>query len=172
MGVRSSDGRAVLTPNPTAGFVTKFSVDLSQVRYTQLLGLDVTGVALRKTVPDAPEICTGCFFMTNGSRATLAFNVSTKGSGSTFTFNDGNLTQPVRFASASISQISVTGSFATFSGEGALNGKAGYAFTVSATDGGGAGSGLDTVLIQISGPNNSTYNAPAAIAGGDVVVHP
>ena len=35
-----------------------------------------------------------------------------------------------------------------------------------------AGSGLDTVLIQISGPNNFIYNAPATIAGGDVVVHP
>jgi Beta-propeller repeat len=290
-------GGPVLTPNPTAGFVTKFSVDLSQLRYTQLLGLDVSGIALRKTVPDAPEIyttgsrftggsdydhedafvvkleegtptssitnlpsqmdgpsftvswsgsdpsdsiasydvfvsdnggaftafqtgtsatsatftgmtghtygffsiatdtagntepiktapdavvavgppaitCTGCMFMTNGSRAALAFNVSTKGSGSTFTFNNGNATQPVRFASSSISQISVTGSFATFSGEGAVNGQAGYTFTVSATDGGGAGSGLDTVLVQLSGPNNFTYNAPATIAGGDVVVRP
>jgi hypothetical protein len=53
-----------------------------------------------------------------------------------------------------------------------LNGTAGYTFTVSATDGGGAGSGLDTVLIQLFGPNNFTYNAPATIAGGDIVVHP
>ncbi len=51
----------------------------------------------------------------NGSRATLAFNVSTKGSGSMFTLNNGDAAQPVRFASTSISQISVTGSFATFS---------------------------------------------------------
>ncbi len=32
-------GGPMLVPNPTAGFVTKFSNDLSQVRYTQLLGL-------------------------------------------------------------------------------------------------------------------------------------
>jgi hypothetical protein len=290
-------GGPVLTPNPTAGFVTKFSVDLSQVRYTQLLGLDVSGVALRKTVPDAPEIyttgyrytgghdydhedafvvnleegtptsaiknlpsqvngpsftvgwsgsdlaesiasydifvsdnggpftafqtgtaatsatftgmightygfftiatdtagnkepmktapdavvavgpptitCSGCFFMTNGSRATLAFNVSSPGSGSTFSFNNGDSTHPVKFASTSISQISVSGTFATFSGEGTVNGQTGYMFTVSATDGGGAGSGLDTILVQISGPNNFTYNAPATIAGGDIVVRP
>jgi hypothetical protein len=287
-------GGPVLTPNPTAGFVTKFSVDLSQVRYTQLLGRDVSAVALRKTVPDAPEIyttgyrftagrdedafvvkleegtptsaisnlpaqvngpsftvswsgsdpaesiasydvffsdnggpftafqtgtaatsatftgmightygfftiatdtagnkepmktapdavvavgpptitCSGCFFMTNGSRATLAFNVSSPGSGSTFSFNNGDSTHPVKFASTSISQISVSGTFATFSGEGTVNGQTGYMFTVSATDGGGAGSGLDTILVQISGPNNFTYNAPATIAGGDIVVRP
>jgi hypothetical protein len=290
-------GGPVLTPNPTAGFVTKFSVDLSQVRYTQLLGLDVSGVALRKTVPDAPEIyttgyrytgghdydhedaflvkleegtptsrianlpsqvngpsfpvswsgsdlaesitsydvfvsdnggpftafqtgtaatsatftgmtghtygffsiatdmagnkepmktapdavvavgpptitCSGCFFMTNGARATLTFNVSTPGSVSTFSFNNGDSAHPVKFASTSISQISVSGPFATFSGEGTVNGQAGYMFTVSATDGGGAGSGLDTILVQISGPNNFTFNAPATIAGGDIAVHP
>lgn len=291
-------GGPVLTPNPTAGFVTKFSVDLSQVRYTQLLGLVVSGVTLRKIVPDAPEIyttgwrytgghdfdhedafvvkleddtpasgivslpanvtgpsftvtwagsatllniatydvfvsdnggpfipfqtsttatsatftgvpghtygffsiatdlaghrepmktapdavvtigpapptivCTGCYFVTNGVRATLAFNVSVAGSGSTFTFTSRNSTQAIQFVSTTVSQISATGSFATFSGQGTLNGQAGYTFTVSATDGGGAGSGLDTVLIQIFGPNNFTYNAPATIAGGDVVVH-
>jgi hypothetical protein len=81
--------------------------------------------------------------------------------------------QPVKFASTSISQISVTsGGFATFSGVGTLNGQAEYMFMVSATDGGGAGSGLDTILVQISGPNNFTLNAPATIAGGDLVVHP
>ena len=59
-------GGPVLTPNPTAGFVTKFSVDLSQVRYTQLLGLVVSGVALRKIVPDAPEIYTTGWRYTGG----------------------------------------------------------------------------------------------------------
>jgi len=102
-----------------------------------------------KTAPDvvvtvgttAPPtiLCTGCYFMTNGVRATLAFNVSTAGSGSTFTFNSRNATQAIQFVSTAVSQISATGSFATFSGEGALNGQAGYTFTVSATDGGSAG---------------------------------
>jgi hypothetical protein len=98
--------------------------------------------------------------------------VSTPGSGSTFTFNTRNANQPLQFVSTTVSQISATVSgFATFSGEGTLNGQLGYTFTVGATDGGPAGSGLDTVLIQIFGPNNFTYNAPATIAGGDIVVH-
>jgi len=59
-------GGPVLTPNPKAGFVTKFSQDLSQVRYTQLLGLVVSGIALRKIVPDAPEIYTTGWRYTGG----------------------------------------------------------------------------------------------------------
>jgi hypothetical protein len=116
-------------------------------------------------------LCTGCYFVNNGTRATLAFNVGAVGSGSTFTFNSRNSTQVAQFVSTTVSQVSATGGFATFSGEGALNGQPGYTFTVTATDGGGAGSGLDTILIQILGPNNFTYNAPATIAGGDIVVH-
>lgn len=49
----------MLTPNPTAGFVTKFDVDLTQVRYTQLLGLVVSGSALRGTTSATPQIYTG-----------------------------------------------------------------------------------------------------------------
>jgi len=117
-------------------------------------------------------VCTGCYFVNNGARATLAFNVSIPGSGSTFTFNTRNSTQAIQFVSTTVSQISASvGGFAVFSGTGTLNGQAGYTFTVSATDGGGAGSGLDTILVQIAGPNNFTYNAPATIAGGDIVVH-
>ena len=52
-----------------------------------------------------------------------------------------------------------------------MNGQPGYTFEVSATDGGPAGSGQDTILVQFYGPNSFTYNAPATIAGGDVVVH-
>ena len=61
-----------------------------------------------KTAPDAvvtigpapPTIlCTGCYFVTNGARATLAFNVSVAGSGSTFTFTSRNSTQAMQFAS-------------------------------------------------------------------------
>jgi len=37
-------------------------------------------------------------------------------------------------------------------------------------DGGPAGSGQDTILVQFYRPISFTYNAPA-IAGGDVVVH-
>ena len=49
-------GGPFLTPNPTAGFVTKFSNDLTQVRYTQLLGLVVSGVALGRTTLGPPPI--------------------------------------------------------------------------------------------------------------------
>jgi hypothetical protein len=117
-------------------------------------------------------VCTGCYFINNGARATMAFNVSQAGSASTFTFNTVNSGQSLQFVSTTVSQISATVSgFATFSGEGTLNGQPGYTFTVGVTDGGPAGSGLDTVLVQIAGPNNFTYNAPATIAGGDIVVH-
>jgi Beta-propeller repeat len=289
-------GGPVLTPNPTAGFVTKFDVDLTQVRYTQLLGLVVSGAALHGTTSGAPQIyttgyrytgghdfdhedafvvkleestpasaitnlpqqengpsfpvswsgtdssadiasydvyvsdnggsfasfqtgtaatsatfngtvghsygffslatdtagntepmktapdavvtdgpatasCAGCFFMTNGARATLAFNVTTTGPGGTFTFDNGDSNQPVKFSSTAITKVNVSGDFAVFDGEGTVNGKTGYTFEVSATDGGPAGSGQDTILVQFYGPNSFTYNAPATIAGGDIVVH-
>jgi hypothetical protein len=289
-------GGPVLTPNPTAGFVAKFDVDLSQVRYTQLLGLVVSGSALRGTTSAAPQIyttgwrytgghdidhedafvvkleestpaskivnlpeqtngpsftvgwsgtdasatinsydvyasdnggpftafqtgtsansatfngtvghsygffsiatdtagnrepmktapdavvadgpatasCMGCFFMTNGARATLTFNLSTAGNKNTFSFDSGDSSQPLKFSSTAITKINISGAFLVFDGEGTVNGKPGYTFEVSTTDGGPAGSGQDTILVQFYGPNSFTYNAPATIAGGDVVVH-
>jgi hypothetical protein len=59
-------GGPMLVPNPTAGFVTTFSNNLSQVRYTQLLGLVVSGVALRKTTSGLPEIYTTGWRYTGG----------------------------------------------------------------------------------------------------------
>jgi Beta-propeller repeat len=291
-------GAPALTPNPTAGFVSKFSFNLSQLQYSKLLGATVSGVAVRRPVSGIPEIyttgyrytggsdysdldgfvvklkedvptsavagmppqvattsftltwggttsgpgtltydvfvsdnggpftqfqtgtaatsatftglpghtygfysiatdaaghkeapkttaditvtigpapptiqCTGCYFLINGIRATLAFNVGTAGSGSTFTFNFRSSTQAVQFASSTTPNISVTGNTATFSGLGNMNGQTGYNFTVTARDGGAAGSGLDTVSIAITGPNNFSYSAAGAIAGGDIVVH-
>ena len=287
-------GGPVLPPSPTAGFVTKFSVDLSQVRYTVIMNLNVDGIAVQNPVPGAPLIyatglstsnnndayvakldestptssvttlpmqvegpsipvswsgtdpatpiarydiyvsdnfgpftafqtgtsatsatfngtlghiygffsvatdgdgnrepmksapdtvvrdgppppvtitCTKCSFQNSGSQATLAFNVMTPANEGTFTFNNGNTAHTVQFAATDITSVSVTGNFATFSGDGTVNGSAGYRFTVSATDAGGPGSGKDTVLVQISGPNNFTYNAPATITRGDIVVH-
>lgn len=114
--------------------------------------------------------CTGCYFLISGVRATLAFNVASVGTASTFTYNYRTSTQTVQFASTTTSQISVSGNTATFSGQGKLNGVAGYNFTVTAKDGGGVGSGLDTVAIAITGPNNYSYSANATIAGGDIVV--
>lgn len=133
-----------------------------------------------KTVPDIvvtigatpPTIlCSGCYFLINGARATLAFNVTAPGSGSTFVFNFRNSTQTVQFASTTISQIAVNGGIATFSGQGKVNGQTGYNFTVTATDGGGAGSGLDTLAIAITGPSNYSFSATGTIAGGDIVAH-
>jgi hypothetical protein len=291
-------GAPALTPNPTAGFVSKFSFNLTQLLYTKLLGAVVSGVALRKPAPAVPEIyttgyrytggldfdrqdafvvklkedaptsavaslppqvagpsftvtwagsdpgsnitmydvfvsdnggpftlfqtattatsatftgtpghtygffsiatnavgiteamkttadavvtigptpptilCTGCYFLVGGARATLAFNVSSAGSSSTVAFNFRNSMQAAQFASTMTSQISVNGNSATFSGQGNLNGQTGYGFTVTARDGGGPGSGLDTVSIAITGPNDFSYSAAGAMSGGDIVVH-
>ena len=243
-------GGPALTPNPTAGFVSKFSFNLTELFYTKLLGAVVSlppqvatptftvswagsdpgssavtydvfmsddggpftpfqtattatsapftgipghsygffsiatnaaGIAeAMKTAPDVvvtigatpPEIlCTGCYFLADGARATLAFNVSVAGSASTFALNFRNATQAGQFAGAATSQISVNGTSATFSGQGNLNGQSGYTFTVTARDGGGPGSALDTVTIEISGPSGFSYSAAGTIAGGDIVVH-
>jgi hypothetical protein len=123
------------------------------------------------TVTTPPTIlCTGCYFLIGGVRATLAFNVGVVGSGSTFTYNYRTSTQTVQFVSTTTSQIFVSGNTATFSGQGKLNGSAGYSFVVTAKDGGGVGSGLDTVAISITGPNNYSYSASGTSAGGDIVV--
>jgi hypothetical protein len=136
-----------------------------------------TAVAQLDTIPGGsstlsiPKIqCTGCYFLINSIRATMAFSVAAIGSSSTFTYNYRTSTQTVQFASTTTSQISVNGNTATFSGQGKLNGQTGYSFTVMAKDGGGAGSGLDTVSIVITGPNNYSYSANATIVGGDIVV--
>ena len=114
--------------------------------------------------------CTGCYFLITGIRATLAFNVASVGTASTFTYNYRTSAQTVQFASTTTSQIAVNGNTATFSGQGKLNGVAGYNFTVTAKDGGGVGSGLDTVSIAITGPSNYSYSVNGTIAGGDIVV--
>jgi hypothetical protein len=51
-------GAPALVPNPTAGFVSKFSYNLSQLRYTKLLGANVYGIALLKPAATSrvPEI--------------------------------------------------------------------------------------------------------------------
>ena len=123
------------------------------------------------TTVKAPTIqCTGCYFLINNLRATLAFNVGVVESGSTFTYNYRSSTQAVQFISSSTSQIAVNGNTATFSGQGNLNGQSGYSFVVTATDGGGVGSGLDTVAILITGPNNYSYLVNGTVVGGDIVV--
>ena len=48
-------GAPALTPNPTAGFVSKFSFNLSQLESTTLLGAEVLGVAARKSAA-APSV--------------------------------------------------------------------------------------------------------------------
>jgi hypothetical protein len=291
-------GGPQLAPNPTAGFFTKFSVDLSAVRYTQLLGLAISGLVVENTPSTAPVIyttgfrysgihdgfhedafavkleentptssvttlppeeddtsfsinwtgtdpsstiasydvyvsdnggsftafqtdtaatmavftgtkghtygfysvatdsagnrepmktapdtvvrigppppvtitCTNCSFQNGNSKATFALNVTTGMSTGTFTFNNGDTSNPIQFAATDITKTSVNGDFATISGDGKLNGTPGYTFTVSATDAGGPGSGMDSVLIQLFGPNNFSFNAPANVTGGDVVV--
>jgi len=139
----------------------------------------VGNVEAAKTTPEAtttvtnpPSIqCTGCYFLISGVRATLAFNIAVTGTTSTFTYNYRTSSQTVQFASTSTDQISVNGNTAMFSGQGKLNGVAGYSFTVTAKDGGAVGSGLDTVSITITGPNNYSYTVTnSTIVGGDIVV--
>jgi hypothetical protein len=99
--------------------------------------------------------------------ATLAFNVSIPAS-STFSFNSCDSTHAVQFASTTTSHSSVNGIAATFSGQGNVNGQTGYNFTVTVKDGDGAGSGLDTVSVAITGHNNFSYSTAGTIAGGDI----
>jgi hypothetical protein len=63
-------------------------------------------------------LCTGCYFLKHGARATFAFNAGIAGSGSTFVFNFRNFASAVQFTSATTPQIAVTGATATFSGQG------------------------------------------------------
>ena len=53
-------GTLPLTPNPTAGFVSKFSFNLGQLRYTKLLGAAVAGLAVLNPQPGTsiPQIYT------------------------------------------------------------------------------------------------------------------
>jgi hypothetical protein len=121
--------------------------------------------------PPAPTAqCTGCYFLSNNARATVAFNIGIQGLSSRFSYNYRNGAQILQFASATTSQIAVSGNTATFAGQGTLNGQTGYAYTVIAKDGGAVGSSLDTVSIQITGPNNYSYVVNGTIMGGDVVV--
>jgi len=114
--------------------------------------------------------CTGCYMLVGGLRATLAFNIAGIGSASRFTYNYRNGAQVIQFASTTTTSIAAAGTTAVFSGQGTLNGQSGYGFTVTATDGGAAGSGLDSASITITGPGSYSYTASGAIAGGDIVV--
>ena len=134
-------------------------------------GKNVIDIIPANTIPPT-VICTGCYFSVQNLRATLAFNIGYQGGASTFTYNFRNSAQTIQFASTLTSKVSVTGTTATFSGQGTLNGQAGYNFTVTARDGGSAGSGLDSVAVTITGPNNYLYSVASTIVGGDIVVHP
>jgi hypothetical protein len=116
-------------------------------------------------------LCTGCYFIVQNLRATFAFNVGYAGGVSTFSYNYRSSSQTVQFASTVTSAIALSGNTATFSGQGTLNGQAGYSFTVIAKDGGGPGSGLDYVALTITGPNGYSYSVAATVIGGDIVVH-
>ena len=65
-------GAPPLAPNPTAGFVSKFSFDLSRLEYTKLLGADAFGVAVRNSTdtPPVPEIYVAGDRYTAGSSLT------------------------------------------------------------------------------------------------------
>jgi len=134
-------------------------------------GKDIVDTIPANTVPPT-VICTGCYFTTQNLRATFAFNVGYPGGVSTFSYNYRSSIQSVQLISSKITQITISGNTATFSGQGAVNGQLGYNFTVSTTDGGPAGSGLDTIVIQITGPNGYTYSINSFVIGGDVIVHP
>lgn len=148
----AQNGTLVLMPSDRSGVMT----------------LNVSTGAI-VTVPTIQ--CTGGYFLTQGVRATLGFSV-VQGTVSIFTYNFRTVTQTVQFSSTSISQISGTGNTATFSGQGTLNGQSGYQFTATAKDGGAAGSGLDSISLTITGPNNYSYIVSSALTGGDIIVRP
>lgn len=129
-----------------------------------------TGDAVVTALTPPTIQCTGCYLLINNVRATLAFNIASVGSSSTFAYNYRTATQTVQFASTTTSQISGNGTTVTFSGQGKLNGVAGYAFVVTAKDGGGVGSGLDTISISLTGPGNYSYTANGTVAGGDILL--
>ena len=139
------------------------------------LQYNYTGKNVIDTIPanaTPPTIlCTGCYFIVQNLRATFAFNVGYVGGVSAFTYNYRSSSQTVQFVSTVTSAISVSGNSATFSGQGTLNGEAGYSFSVKTTDGGGPGSGLDTMAVTITGPNGYSYSVTATVVGGDIVVH-
>jgi hypothetical protein len=62
-------GAPALTPNPTAGFVSKFSFNLTQLRYTKPLGAQVSGVAVLKPAgtSSVPEIYAAGYRYTGGT---------------------------------------------------------------------------------------------------------
>jgi len=168
----SSDG------GPTVGYSGPFVISGVGTHTIQFGSVDQAGnvEAPRRSqaitiVSNLPTVqCTGGYFLIGGVRATLAFHMGAVGSGSTFAYSFRTSSQTVQFVSASTSQISLSGNTATFSGVGNLNGQTGYNFIVTAKDGGGVGSGLDTVSIVITGPNNYAYSVNGAIVGGDVVL--
>lgn len=68
----SSDfpGGAVLTPNPTAGYFSKFPADLSTLLYTTFLGADIEGIAVFDPLPfGVPQIYTAGSRFTGGLAA-------------------------------------------------------------------------------------------------------
>jgi hypothetical protein len=113
--------------------------------------------------------CTGCYFLSNNLRATLAFRATVEGASGTFSYQYRSATQTVQFTSTTMTQVQVSGDRATFSGQGILNGQAGYQFLIGAIDGGPTGAGQDSVSVIITGPNYS-YAAAGTIVGGDIVV--
>ncbi len=115
-------------------------------------------------------VCTGGYFLLQGVRASVSFNVGYQGPLSTLAYSYRTAATAVQFVSTSVSQTSVNGSTAAFSGVGTVNGNPGYAFSATVTDGGAAGSGRDTVQLGITGPGNYSYSVSGTLAGGDVVV--
>ena len=89
-----------------------------------------------------------------------------------------------RFVSSSYDWLVVTGSKAQFVGRGIVNGKAGYDFVVTVTDGDTLGEdGVDKFRISVTGPEGLVYENspeagldidavnPEAVSGGSIVIH-
>lgn len=138
------------------------------------LGIDFANAGRMDFIPAnvfPPTVqCTGCYFLVPTVRATVSFNVGYLGAVSTFSYNFRDSNRTVQFVSTTTTQIAVSANTATFSGQGTLNGQSGYAFNVTAKDGGAAGSSLDNVSVTITGPNNYSYSANGTVLGGDIVV--
>jgi pimeloyl-ACP methyl ester carboxylesterase len=152
----------------SSGTVSVSGSGVTSMRY-DYFGNGVEDTIPVDTVPPTIE-CTGCYFLTQNRRATLSFDIGYEGSVSTFSYNYRSALETIQFISTSTTEISVSGKSTTFSGQGRLNGQNGYLFSVTAQDGGGPGSRLDTVSISITGPNSYAYSVSGTILGGNIVV--
>jgi hypothetical protein len=83
----------------------------------------------------------------------------------------------IRLHSVTLDTLQIDGGTATFTGQGRVNGRSGYSFTVVVSDSGEPGRGADTFSIIIEGPDGFSYDSnllnlnDGVIEGGNILFH-